>query len=98
MSDELKNKRTAVKGMIESRSKITRQLFRILDALDWNQEMVANKIVISRQGLSHWRRGQTIPRIDQLEKFADLLGYELLLNPMTDEVKERDIALDEGSI
>ncbi len=41
------------------------------------QKDVANKLGLSAMGLSHFERGERVPRIDQFEDWAVQLGFEV---------------------
>ncbi len=47
------------------------------EARGLDQKDVANKLGISAMGLSHYERGERIPRIDQFEEWAIQLGFEV---------------------
>ena len=54
------------------------------------QKNVAKRMEISPMHLSHFELGRRIPRIDILEKWSNVLGYEIIIeiNPLTNTKRE----------
>lgn len=69
--------------------KLGNRLFHARKRSGLSQEAVAEKLGVSRQTISKWETGETIPDIYQSKKMAKL--YHMTL----DELIEFDVALDE---
>lgn len=58
-----------------------------------SQEELANKIGVSRQAVSKWESGQSMPDLDKIIALSDLFGVS------TDYIlKGTDVSYDEGSL
>lgn len=58
-----------------------------------SQEELANKIGVSRQAVSKWESGQSMPDLDKIIALSDLFGVS------TDYIlKGTDVSYDEGTI
>ena len=58
--------------------------------MDLTQEEVAEKIHVSRQTISNWETGRTLPDITSLVLISDI--YNISLDEL---IKENDIIMDE---
>jgi len=59
----------------------------------WSQEELAEKMNVSRQSISKWESGQSVPDLDKILKLCQLFGVstDYLLK---DEIEESEVAVD----
>ena len=54
--------------------KLGEKLQKLRKARGWSQEELAGKIEVSRQAISRWESGETLPDAENLLKLSDLFG------------------------
>jgi predicted transcriptional regulator len=60
-------------------SPVMRELFNDMSDRVISQASVADAIGVSQVAMSHWRHGVTTPKLMDVEAFAEVMGYRMVL-------------------
>ena len=57
--------------------KLAENIQRLRKAAGWTQEQLAQKCAVSRQAVSKWEAGQSVPSLDKLRQLANSFGISV---------------------
>ncbi|WP_295769972.1 helix-turn-helix transcriptional regulator, partial [uncultured Holdemania sp.] len=57
--------------------KLAENIQRRRKAAGWTQEQLAQKCAVSRQAVSKWEAGQSVPSLDKLRQLANCFGISV---------------------
>lgn len=62
---------------INMQNQLRKQIIKLRQAQNLSQEMLANKMFVSRQSVSKWEKGDSVPDLDKLLSLAQIFNVDL---------------------